>query len=155
MVRHDQCSPCRKISNHDPLRARRWMKANFWKKWGSSPQNESRKKYSQSELRLVNWTSVAFKTCLLCIFIVYVPWILLVGTTRVGRLGTTLGLLVGLRMLLPGRFSEYPNRTLSVPPKLSATHQVCDKIISCDDASKIFKVDSKGGNEAGKRSTYH
>jgi hypothetical protein len=38
MVRHNQCSPCRKISNHDPLRARRWMKANFWKKWGSSPQ---------------------------------------------------------------------------------------------------------------------
>jgi hypothetical protein len=52
VLRHDQCSPCRKIPNHDPLRARRWMKVNFWKKWGSSPQNESQKKYSQSELRL-------------------------------------------------------------------------------------------------------
>lgn len=88
VVRHDQCSPCRKISNHDPLRA---------------------------------------------------------------RLGTTLGPLVGLRMLLPRRFSGRPHRTLSLLPELFATHQVCDEIISsCDDASKTSKVDSKGGNEAGK-----
>jgi hypothetical protein len=115
------------------------MKVHFWKTWNSSPQNESQRKYGQSELLLINWISITFKICLLCIFIIYVPWIRLVITTRVARLGTTLGLLVGLRML----------------PELFAPHQVCDKIISCDYASKTFGVDSKGGNEAGRRSTYH
>jgi hypothetical protein len=65
VVRHDQCNLCRKISNHDPLRARRQAKVHFWEKWGSRSQNESHKTYSQSQLRLVNWISIAFKFCLL------------------------------------------------------------------------------------------
>src|SRR5580658_10004933 len=112
------------------------MRVYSWTKWGSSLQNESQKKYSQSVLRLVNWIITTSKfACLAHSSLRSMDFAWLESQDLQDSVSyLTLGLACGC--FLPGRFSGYLHRTLSVPPELFVTHQVCDQVVSsCDDAS--------------------